>query len=157
MCNSAFIFNVSSTLFHLSKLLHRTSVCLFSFIHACTQSSRQTAVQPAQALSQSRWVVQTNHCCSPMLWPTSVPAALTPSSLFFFSFAPSMSHAFLLFPLLFFFFTSVLAKSWLLPISLLALYFPPPSVLDVPPFVLSPFSLTNHVLSFHLHPRRISS
>lgn len=57
------------------------SVSIPPFIHPCTQSGGQTAVQPAQALSQSRWVVQTNHCCSRMLWPASVPAALTPRYL----------------------------------------------------------------------------
>lgn len=54
------------------------SVSVPSFMHAPSPA----AVRPAQALRQSRWVVQTNHCCSPMLWPATVPAALTPSSFF---------------------------------------------------------------------------
>lgn len=85
--------------------------CLYSFTHACTQSSRQPAVQPAQALSQSRWVVQTDHRCSRKLWPATVPAAPTPSSCFL-SFARSLSHAFLLF-LLLSSFTPAMTKSLL--------------------------------------------
>lgn len=66
------------------RLNHYTGLLSASIpplVHPCIQSSEQTAVQPAQALSQSRWVVQTNHCYSPMLCLASVPAALTPSSL----------------------------------------------------------------------------
>lgn len=76
---------------HLNHYTGLVSVSIPAFIHPCIQSSGQTAVQPAQALSQSRWVVQTNHCCSPMLWPASVPtAALTPSSFSGLSFFSSL-------------------------------------------------------------------
>lgn len=87
------IFNVSSTLSPLDHYTGLQSVSIPQFIHPCIQSSEQTAVQPAQALSQSRWVVRTNHRCSPMLWLASVPAALTPS--YFFSVpSPRLTHSF---------------------------------------------------------------
>lgn len=88
------MFNISSTLFHPSESLHGTSVSTPLFIRPCVQSSGQTAVRPAQAPGQSRWVVQTNHGCSPMLWLAGVPAALTPSSFFC---ALSLCHTFLWF------------------------------------------------------------
>lgn len=108
------IFNVSSTLSPLDHYTGLQSVSIPQFIHPCIQSSEQTAVQPAQALSQSRWVVRTNHRCSPMLWLASVPAALTPS--YFFLFPHPVSRIPLITSPLFRC-TNFLAKSRLFPLS----------------------------------------
>lgn len=91
------------------------SLSLRLFVHASSPAGKH------QALSQSRWVVQTNHRYSPMLWPASVPAALTPSS--FFVLSPCLTHSSDFFsPLPF-------HQSWLSLSLFLGLVFPAP-----PPF-----------------------
>lgn len=67
------MFNVSSTLLHLSESLHETSVRRYPSVHSSMHQVQQANRGPAvQALGQSRWVVQTNHCWSSVLWLASV-------------------------------------------------------------------------------------
>lgn len=54
---------------HSSTYLNTYTGLLSLSIPPFMQSGRQRAVQPGSALSQSRWVVQTNHHGSPMLQP----------------------------------------------------------------------------------------